>query len=105
MREQIQMYNPYGYYDRVVPNEDYLHSEDYLARDIQYNGTGVKPVHTPGPRRYHEYGDSYTDTPPYKYDISQLHQKYPVWKDDKKFHGVPQQTLDHLDQNYSDRRV
>ena len=128
MTEQIQMNNPYEYYDRVIPNEEEFHLKDYISREIRFNGTGVAPMHTrPGitvkeninamygkgcgsvanPKtKYHEYGVSYTHRPPYKYDISRLHQLYPIWKQDKIYHASnserAQQNLDNLDRNYDD---
>lgn len=105
-KTQIQTSDPYNYYNRTTPNEAYLHREDYLARDIQYNANGIKPMHTPSGtnERYNEYGYSYTPNPPYKYDISRLHQSYPVWKDDKRYHGASQASLDHIDETFHDRK-
>lgn len=102
MREQIQITDPYNYYDRTTPNEPLLHQRDYLARDIKYNGTGIHPIRTPGPRKYFEYGDSFTPLPPYKYDVTQLHQRYPIWKEEQIYHGLPQQSADYLDRVYND---
>lgn len=98
---QIQMTDPYNYYDRTTPNESMLHQRDYLAREIQYSGAGIKPVHTPGDRKYHEYGYSYTSEPPYKYDVQRLHQAYPIWTETQKYHGMPQSSIDELDQTYN----
>lgn len=95
---QSQMYNPYDYYKRTVPDEEYYHRFDYLAREISYDGTGVKPVRTPGPRKYNEYGFSYTSQPPYKYDIQRLHQAYPIWKEEQQYQNrIPQSQLDNYD--------
>lgn len=99
---QIQITDPYNYYDRTVPNEAFLHQFDYLARPIHYDGTGIKPVHTPGPRKYHEYGFAYSPNPPYKYDVTQLHQKYPVWKETQMYHGLSQEDADEIDQKFND---
>ena len=107
-KEAIQLYNPLDYYDRTTPNEKYLHREDYLARDIRYNGAGVEPMRTPGNRKYFEYGYSFAPDPPYKYDISRLEQPYPIWKNERKHlrgrsgeHG----NLDKFDTKYFDARV
>lgn len=97
----IQITNPDNYYDRTTPNEAFLHQRDYLAREIKYNGTGVDPIHTPGPRRYNEYGYSYTNGAPYKFDVTRLHQPYPIWKTDKIYHGMPQEKADEIDTNYN----
>lgn len=99
-KTQTQLYDPYWYYDRVTPNESYLHANDYLAREIEYNSTGIKPVHTPGPRKYHEYGFSYTSQPPLKYDVQRLEQAYPIWKEDKMYHGASQKEMDNFDTSY-----
>lgn len=99
-KTQIQITNPYNYYDRTAPNEEYLHRRDYLAREIKYNSIGVNPTRTPGPRKYHEYGYSYTKNPPYKYDVQRLHQTYPLWKDDKIYHGASINEMDTFDRNY-----
>lgn len=97
---QIQITDPYNYYDRTTPNEQFLHTHDYLARETEYSGTGVKPIHTPGHRKFHEYGFSYTSpgNPPYKYDVTQLHQRYPQWKELQVYHGASQAQMDALDQ-------
>jgi len=99
---QIQMYDPYNYYDRTAPNEEFLHNNDYLAREMNFNANGIDPVHTPGDRKYYEYGLSYSHNPPSKYDITRLHQAYPVWKDNKIYHASnkldEQEKLDKLDQ-------
>lgn len=99
---EIQITDPYGYYDRVVPNESMLHQRDYLAREIRYDGIGVNPLRTPGNRKYMEYGFDYTKNPPYKYDVTQLHQKYPIWKEEQIYRGVPEKELDDFDTVYHD---
>ena len=104
-KTQIQTYDPYNYYDRTTANEEYLHRNDYLARDIQYNATGITHVHTPGPRKYNEYGYSYTPQPPEKWSITRLHQGYPLWKQDKIYHGASQEEMDELDTHYFDHDV
>lgn len=97
-RTQSQMYNPDNYYNRTTPNEEYLHRFDYLARPMWYDGTGVHPIHTPGPRRYNEYGFSYTTLPPYKYDVQRLQQPYPVWKREQEFQGrIPERQISEFD--------
>ncbi len=103
----IQITDPYNYYDRTIPNEEFLHRRDYIARETQYNGTGVTPIHTPGPRKYREYGFAYSDAgegvvakPPYKYDVTQLHQRYPQWKEIQIYHGVSQEEMDEVDKTY-----
>ncbi len=86
---QSQMYNPDNYYRRTVPNEEYLHANDYLARPLWYSGTGVAPTRTPGDRRYSEYGYSFTQSPaPMKYDVSRLHQVFPIWEGEQAYLGT-----------------
>jgi hypothetical protein len=103
-KTQIQEYDPYDYYDRVVPNEDYLHSRDYLARDTKYNATGIKPIHTPRTNPgepYREYGFSYTSNLPYKYSVQQAQQRYPLFKREHIHLGLPKQEADHYDEVYN----
>lgn len=97
-----QISNPEYYYNRVIPNEIEFHKDDYIARGINYNGTGIKPVHTPGTRKYNEYGFDYTPIPPYKYDVQHLHQPYNVWRDEQKFKGMSEEQLDEIDKTYTD---
>lgn len=97
-----QITDAYGYYDRVIPNESFLHQYDYIARGIRYDGIGVTPLRTPGPRPYAEYGFSFTKDPPYKYDVQQLHQKYPLWKEERLHSGATQEEMDNFDKEYSD---
>ena len=98
---QIQMYNPYYYHDRRTPHEAELIQKDYLRLPIEYNNTGVKPIHTPGKpperTRFSEYGYSYTPYPPYKFDVTREEQPYPVWKATQEYHGKKK---DELDQTY-----
>jgi len=96
-----QISNPDYFYNRVIPNEEEFHRDDYIARNTLYNGTGIKPIHTPGPRRYSEYGFDFTPLPPYKYDIQRLQQPYILWRNQQKFKGVPDDVLDRFDQEYS----
>lgn len=93
----VQLSNPYHYTDRVTPNESYLHRRDYLARQVRFNGTGVDLMHTPGPRKYAEYGFSYTPLPPYKYDVTHLHQPYPIWKNEMEYLGATKKQLRDID--------
>lgn len=71
-----------------IQNEEYYILNDYLPRQFRYNGTGIQPVHTPFsgfPRdsnQYYEYGFSYTNYPPPKYDVTRLEQPYPIWREE-----------------------
>lgn len=110
IKTPVQPYNPYYMKDRRTPYQADLIREDYLDRDFKYNGTGVKAIHTPpgtgdSGEKYYEYGYSYIDRPPYKYDITRLQQPYPVWKAEKEFLYGESETLDKFDQQYNRRRV
>lgn len=100
-----QLSNPYGFYDRKVPNESFLHQYDYLTREIKYNGIGVKPLRTPqtgfSPRL--EYGFSFDNAPPYKYDIQRLEQPYPIFKAEMINKGYSQESMDAFDKQYTNR--
>lgn len=99
----IQISNPDYYYNRTVPNEQFLHNHDYIARETQYSGTGIKPIHTPGPRKYREYGFSFdaSNAPPKKYNVQFLHQRYPQWKELQIYHGASQEEMDNFDADYN----
>lgn len=99
----VQLADPYGFYDRKTPNEGFLHRNDYLARDVKYDGIGVNPLRTPGNGPYLEYGFSFTDQPPLKWDIQRLEQPYPMWKREMLNKGVPQQVMDEFDTSYNDK--
>lgn len=99
LKKQIQITDPYAYHDRVVPNEDYLHQRDYLAREIKYDGIGNRPLRTPGNRKYFEYGFSYTQNPPYNYDITRLHQPFPIWAEEKIYHGESPENIEKIREN------
>lgn len=104
-----QISNPVGYYDRVIPYEKTFHRDDYIARETKFNGTGIKPNHTPNdmgnnvqPKcRYNEYGFDYTPTPPYKYDVQRLIQPYDLWRSEQKFKGMPEWQLNEIDKHYN----
>jgi len=96
-----QVSDAWGFYDRVIPNEGFLHQNDYIAREVKYDGIGVNPLRTPGPRKYAEYGFSFTRDPPYKYDVQQLHQKYPIWKQEQIYMGASQEEMDKFDKTYT----
>lgn len=98
-----QISNPDGYYDRVIPNEKEFHRDDYIARGIKFNGTGINPVHTPSIKgcKYDEYGFDYTPNPPYKYDVQRLNQPYVLWRNEQKFKGISDAELDNFDKEYN----
>lgn len=102
---QIQMYNPYYYSDRRTPHQSELITDDYLHLPIKYNGNGINPIHTPGDTRFFEYGYSHTEIPPLKYDVQQLHQHYPIWKDEKIYHGASQEDMDEFDRRYQQKSM
>lgn len=100
LQRPVQKWNPQDFSDRRMPHEqDYL-KEDYVKWPIRYNSTGIKELHAPrdGPYKgkMFQYGfsslnennrglggdwDTYSPIPsqPPKYDITRLHQAYPVW--------------------------
>jgi len=103
-----QLADPYYFYDRTVPNENFLHTNDYLARDVKYDGIGVNPLRTPGPNTpYLEYGFSFSpkefneENTPYKFDIQRLQQPYVLWKQEMLNRGVPQQVMDDFSTKYN----
>lgn len=110
-KEAVQEWNPIAYNDRTPPNLPYLISNDYISRPINYNGTGVRLVHTPvtsplnegkdqvnADTHYYEYGYSYLNSPPYKYDVTRYQQPYPVWRSEQNYGPNPQHSLKSLDQ-------
>lgn len=103
---QIQMYNPFNYYDRTTNNEQEFIQNDYIARATKYNSTGIQPIRTPGPRKYAEYGFDFTNTPPpFKYDENQLQQRYPLWKTEQIYMGQSQDAMDKFDQENKNNRM
>lgn len=97
-----QVSNPYGFYERRIPNESFLRQRDYISREIKYDGIGTKLWRTPGPVKYKEYGFGFDKEPPYKYDIQQLHQKYPLWKEEQIYTGrATQEEMDEFDKTYN----
>lgn len=107
----IQDFNPDSYDQRRMPYEAHFIQRDYVSRPFAYNGTGVRPVHTPGREKnergtgFQEHGFSYTTNPPYKYDVTRLEQPYPVWKAERLRAGVSQESLDAFDREYMETRV
>ena len=111
-----QEWNPQYYADRRMPWEQDLLKADYPHWPLAYNGTGIKTLRTPlelrdSERPYFEYGYSFTpkeddktgnriaskisdSIPPYKYDVTRLHNPYPVWKQEQSYMG---RAADHED--------
>lgn len=96
---QTQMYNPDDYYKRTTPHEEFFHTHDFLTREIHFNSTGIRPIHVGGDRKYLEYAMSYTNSPPSrKYDVTRLHQLYPIWKEEQSHLGrLSQAEIDKFD--------
>ncbi len=119
--EPYQQINPEAYATRRTPWEADLIRRDYLHKPINYGGSGINPVRTPHQKLdanspYWEYDFTFTpmedkltgrriatkfseNVPPPKYDINQLHQRYPVWKREGEYvSGVdvtaPPRTMD-----------
>ncbi|HMP28542.1 MAG TPA: hypothetical protein PKD85_03020 [Saprospiraceae bacterium] len=119
-----QQVNPQYYSDRRIPYEADLVRRDILRRPLKYSGTGINPLRTPhqlqdAKHRYWEYAYTYTpvedsitgmrvadkldETEPVpKYDITKLHQAYPIWKNESAYIHNPQ---NKLDTTYFDRIV
>ncbi len=120
----IQEWNPQYYADRRMPWEQDLLRRDLPRWEMKYSGTGIKTLHTPNQLRdsgahYFEYGYSYTPNedfqtgmrtatrlnqskPEYKYDVTRLHQPYPVWKKEQAWVG---NNVDIQDKKYYKRIV
>lgn len=102
---QTQMYNPDRYYDRKTPEESYLQTNDYLTRNVRYNGNGIIPMNTPG-GLYREYAFDYTPIPPPKYDVVRLQQPFELWKDRKLYlKEMSREQMDTFEQNYQNVRT
>jgi hypothetical protein len=97
----IQISNPVGYHNRKAPNQSYLHQFDYFEREMHYVGDGIKAFYPRGSTRYQDYGFAYSDDPPYKYDITQLVQKYPTWKAAQIHNGMSQEEADEIDRTFN----
>lgn len=108
-KTQIQMYDPYYYSDRTTPFERGLTQKDYYNRGTKYFGTGVGLARTPlrDGERMMQYGYDYTENgPPPKYDVTFLHQPYPVWKNEQEWvYPEHKAELDSLDTIYEKRIV
>ena len=126
MRQKLptQQWNPQYYSDRRTPYEADLIRDDYLRLPLRYSGMGIEALRTPHelmdaktpyleygysftPKEGYEYGDrvatSWSQTiPPPKYDITRLHQPYPIWKREHEYMRHPQ---DFRDQAHTERIV
>jgi len=111
-----QKWNPQYYSDRRIPYEQDLLRADYIRLPLEFSGTGIKTTRIPHELRdsdqpYFQYGYSFTQKeddatgnrtatrwdqtrPPYKYDITRLHQPYPIWKQEHEVMGHPQDRYD-----------
>lgn len=105
----IQEWNPQYYADRRMPWEQDLLRRDYprTMAELRYSGTGIETLRTPSELRdtgrpYYQYQYSFTpkedwqtgmrtatrpdqSLPEIKYDVTRLHQPYPVWKDELEY--------------------
>lgn len=119
-----QQVNPQYYSDRRMPYDADLVLRDIVRRPLRYSGTGIQTLRTPhqledADHRYWEYAYSFTPTedpvtgariatsksqtmPPPKWDLTKLHQAYPVWKEEAAYIHNPQ---DKLDTTYFSRIV
>lgn len=123
-RLPTQQINPEHYSSRRTPWEGDLVREDYIHHQMRYSGTGINPVRTPHQlmdknHPYFENDFSFTpredpitgkriatsldeSLPPPKYDVTQLHQRYPVWKRESEYVG---KNWDQMDTQYMTRIV
>lgn len=119
-----QQVNPQYYADRRMPYDSDLVRRDIIRKPLKYPGTGINPLRTPhqledAKDRYWEYAYTFTpeedpatgmrvatsldqSLPVPKYDITKLHQAYPVWKNENAYIKNPQDKLDTI---YFDRIV
>lgn len=106
-KQPRQMNEPLTPAQRRAPHDAYNISHDYQRLPMKYNATGIEKIRMPHPEQqpYKEYGYSYTNIPPPKYDITRLEQPYPVFRNEKKYIGYSTQTLDEFDKNWTVRRV
>ena len=115
-RLPTQQINPQFYSDRRTPYDADLVRRDYLHHQLNYNGTGIKTLRTPhqledAAAPYWEYDFSFLPredpqtgmrtatswsqtVPPPKWDITKLHQTYPVFKREHEYLGHPQNFRD-----------
>lgn len=109
--EPYQQINPDAYSSRHIPWEADLIRRDYLHRPINYGGTGINPTRIPHQKfdedkPYWSYDWTFTpvedpltgkriatsptqNVPPPKYDVTQLHQRYPIAKREAEYVGNP----------------
>lgn len=123
-RLPTQQVNPAYYSDRRMPYDADLLRRDLIRTPLAYSGTGIKSLRTPAElsdtgHPYLEYALAFTpqedpatgmrtatswrqNVPVPKYDITQLHQRYNVQKNEASHMGHP---LDHLDTKHFERIV
>lgn len=103
----VQEWNPQYFSHRRMPLQSEHIRDDVSRLEMKYNGTGIEPVFTPGKvcgesRGWQDYGYSYTQHSPAKYDITRLQQAYPVWKKIKEYnfgeYPEERKRLDAIDQ-------
>ena len=111
-----QKWNPQYYSSRRAPYEQDNIRADLWRMPVKYSGTGIDPLRTPAELRdkgkpYMEYAYSFTPDedqatgmrtasnwkqakPEPKYDVTRLHQPYPIWKREMEYMGHPQDDKD-----------
>jgi len=104
-RTATQLYNPDYYHNRRIPHEEQHLHDDLLRLEVRFNGTGIEPIHTPGDQYFNEYGVSAMSRPPYRYDVTRLHQTYPIWRREKMCQGLPRSEVEAIDREHVDRLV
>jgi hypothetical protein len=115
-RYPTQDWNPQYYSDRRTPWEADLVRSDHIHDPIRYNGTGIELLRTPHQlldkdNKYYEYKLSFTPVedrktgmrvatswndvvPPYKYNVTKLHQDFVSWKRETEYLEHPQNGYD-----------
>jgi hypothetical protein len=111
-----QQVNPQYLADRRTPWDADLVRRDYSHHPLKYSGTGITTLRTPhqledAAKPYWEYDYTYSPiedpstgmrtatklnqtVPPAKWDVTKLHQDYPVFLRESEYIGNPQNKLD-----------
>ena len=98
--------NPYPSNQMHSPNEKYNIRKDYYRIPIAYDGTGIRKLRTPAGTGdegmvYPEYAYDRQTVPPPRFDITRLHQPYPLWLKSQQAMGRKgQATTETIDTSY-----
>jgi hypothetical protein len=105
--------NTYRFNARRMPNEEQLSINDYKKMPIKYSGIGANKVHIPrDPQRkdegvgngmiYYEYYLDQSLVAPAKYDVTHLHQRYPLWREAMKRRGYTEKEIQEMDLKHNE---